>query len=101
MNPSVWILSFPRCMRSCLQEKIFASFHHSIIIRLVQSMNFIKALLHDPKLLFLDEPTSGLDPANSRLMKDMILAVVLIAILFLVAFRCVCRMWKTAGGVKL
>ncbi|MDY2819856.1 MAG: ABC transporter ATP-binding protein, partial [Hominisplanchenecus sp.] len=37
-------------------------------------LNFIKALLHDPKLLFLDEPTSGLDPTNSRLMKDIILA---------------------------
>lgn len=36
-------------------------------------LNFIKALVHDPKLLFLDEPTSGLDPTNSRLMKDMIL----------------------------
>lgn len=37
-------------------------------------LNFIKALLHDPCLLCLDEPTSGLDPANSRIMKDMILA---------------------------
>ena len=36
-------------------------------------LNFIKALVHDPKLLFLDEPTSGLDPTNNRLMKDMIL----------------------------
>ncbi|MBE6015771.1 MAG: ABC transporter ATP-binding protein [Lachnospiraceae bacterium] len=36
-------------------------------------LNFIKALIHDPDILFLDEPTSGLDPANSRLMKDMIL----------------------------
>lgn len=36
-------------------------------------LNFIKALLHDPELLFLDEPTSGLDPSNSRIMKDMIL----------------------------
>lgn len=36
-------------------------------------LNFVKALLHDPQLLFLDEPTSGLDPTNSRLMKDMIL----------------------------
>ncbi|MCR4938992.1 MAG: ABC transporter ATP-binding protein [Treponemataceae bacterium] len=36
-------------------------------------LNFIKALVHDPQLLFLDEPTSGLDPSNSRIMKDMIL----------------------------
>lgn len=37
-------------------------------------LNFIKALLHDPMVLFLDEPTSGLDPTNSRMMKEMILA---------------------------
>jgi fluoroquinolone transport system ATP-binding protein len=37
-------------------------------------LNFIKALLHDPTLLFLDEPTSGLDPSNARMMKDLILA---------------------------
>lgn len=36
-------------------------------------LNFIKALIHEPELLFLDEPTSGLDPTNSRLMKDVIL----------------------------
>ncbi|MGF7004107.1 fluoroquinolone transport system ATP-binding protein [Lachnospiraceae bacterium PF1-21] len=36
-------------------------------------LNFIKALLHDPEVLFLDEPTSGLDPTNSRIMKDLIL----------------------------
>ncbi len=36
-------------------------------------LNFIKALLHDPDLLFLDEPTSGLDPSNARVMKDLIL----------------------------
>ena len=37
-------------------------------------LNFIKALVHDPAVLFLDEPTSGLDPTNARLMKDLILA---------------------------
>ncbi|MHB8131356.1 MAG: ABC transporter ATP-binding protein [Mobilitalea sp.] len=36
-------------------------------------LNFIKALLHNPDILFLDEPTSGLDPTNSRDMKDIIL----------------------------
>lgn len=36
-------------------------------------LNFIKALIHDPILLFLDEPTSGLDPSNARRMKDIIL----------------------------
>ena len=36
-------------------------------------LNFIKALLHDPQILFLDEPTSGLDPSSSRVMKDIIL----------------------------
>ena len=36
-------------------------------------LNFIKALLHDPALLFLDEPTSGLDPSNAQVMKDIIL----------------------------
>lgn len=37
-------------------------------------LNFIKALLHNPDILFLDEPTSGLDPSNSRILKDMILS---------------------------
>lgn len=37
-------------------------------------LNFIKALINDPEVLFLDEPTSGLDPTNSRMMKDLILA---------------------------
>ncbi len=36
-------------------------------------LNFVKALVHNPELLFLDEPTSGLDPSNSRIMKNMIL----------------------------
>lgn len=36
-------------------------------------LNFVRAILHDPDILFLDEPTSGLDPANARLIKDKIL----------------------------
>ncbi len=36
-------------------------------------LNFIKALIHKPNILFLDEPTSGLDPSNARQMKDLIL----------------------------
>lgn len=36
-------------------------------------LNFIKALVHDPQVLFLDEPTSGLDPTNARIVKDIIL----------------------------
>jgi fluoroquinolone transport system ATP-binding protein len=36
-------------------------------------MNFIKALLHSPSVLFLDEPTSGLDPSNARVVKDIVL----------------------------
>ncbi|MGF7048929.1 fluoroquinolone transport system ATP-binding protein [Paenibacillus sp. DS2015] len=36
-------------------------------------LNFCRALLHNPDILFLDEPTSGLDPVNAKIMKDMIL----------------------------
>jgi fluoroquinolone transport system ATP-binding protein len=36
-------------------------------------LGFVRALLHEPRLLFLDEPTSGLDPRNARVIKDMVL----------------------------
>ncbi len=37
-------------------------------------LNFARAVLHNPRLLFLDEPTSGLDPVNAKIVKDLVLA---------------------------
>lgn len=38
-----------------------------------QKIQFITAIINDPKLLILDEPFSGLDPINIELFKEMIL----------------------------
>ena len=38
-----------------------------------QKVQFIAAVLHDPKLIILDEPFSGFDPINANLIKDEIL----------------------------
>jgi ABC-2 type transport system ATP-binding protein len=38
-----------------------------------QKIQFIAAVLHQPKLLILDEPFSGLDPVNVELLKEAVL----------------------------
>ena len=38
-----------------------------------QKIQFITAIIHEPKLLILDEPFSGLDPINVELFKEVIL----------------------------
>ncbi|WP_321490156.1 ABC transporter ATP-binding protein [uncultured Hyphomonas sp.] len=39
---------------------------------MMMRLNFVRALVHDPDLLFFDEPTSGLDPVNARIVKQII-----------------------------
>lgn len=38
-----------------------------------QKIQFISAIIHEPKLLILDEPFTGLDPINVKLMKEAII----------------------------
>ncbi|KYK20243.1 ATP-binding protein [Thermoplasmatales archaeon SM1-50] len=35
-------------------------------------LNFVRALLNNPQMLFLDEPTTGLDPVSARQIKNII-----------------------------
>ncbi|MEO8256421.1 MAG: ATP-binding cassette domain-containing protein [Acidobacteriota bacterium] len=41
---------------------------------MLQKVQFVAAILHEPDLLILDEPFSGLDPVSTRQLRDLILA---------------------------
>ena len=39
---------------------------------MLQRVQFVGAIVHEPQLLILDEPFSGLDPVSVRLLKDVV-----------------------------
>jgi fluoroquinolone transport system ATP-binding protein len=52
------------------RDKMVGEYSKGMKIRL----NFVRAMLNSPEMLFLDEPTNGLDPSNAMILKDMIRA---------------------------
>lgn len=50
------------------RDKLVSEYSKGMKIRL----NFVRAMLNDPEMLFLDEPTNGLDPANAMILKNLI-----------------------------
>lgn len=50
------------------KDKKVGEFSKGMKVRL----NFVRAMLNNPKMLFLDEPTNGLDPHNARIIKEII-----------------------------
>jgi ABC-2 type transport system ATP-binding protein len=41
---------------------------------MLQKIQFVAAIMHQPDLLILDEPFSGLDPISMRLLRDLVVA---------------------------
>jgi ABC-type multidrug transport system ATPase subunit len=54
---------------SQVRNKRFSEFSRGML----QKLSIIRALLHDPDILFLDEPISGLDPFGVKQIRDLIL----------------------------
>ena len=52
-----------------VKHKRFAQFSRGML----QKLSIVRALLHDPDILFLDEPISGLDPFGIKQIRDLIL----------------------------
>jgi fluoroquinolone transport system ATP-binding protein len=50
------------------RDKMVSEYSKGMKIRL----NFVRAMLNRPEMLFLDEPTNGLDPTNAMILKEMI-----------------------------
>ncbi len=52
-----------------VKKKKFSEFSRGML----QKLSIVRALLHDPDILFLDEPISGLDPFGVKQIRDLIL----------------------------
>jgi ABC-type multidrug transport system ATPase subunit len=53
-----------------VRNKPFKTFSRGML----QKLNIIRALLHDPDILILDEPISGLDPIGVKQIRDLIVS---------------------------